>query len=234
MDTYEHDQKLYWNKEVADLLQIGDSTLRRWCLMLEERGYQFMKNEHNQRGFRDHEVLMFRKLKELTKSKGKKLEDALDVVLSMYSSTNQTTLVQSNPASGSPSNDVQNTLAEKIEQVLEINRQLVEYIRTRDDQFLDQIKELNETRLQLAAVSEQKEINERQERITDMITLERIKAKLRKEAFEKWSAKPEAERIRRTGFLGLKKEEDHVARDLFVRNYVDDHLSDYLSKEFKL
>ena len=75
---------------------------------------------------------------------------------------------------------------------------------------------------------------ERQERITDIITRRRVEATLRNEALQLWSTKPEKERIRRTGLFGIKKEEDHAARDLFVMNYIDEHFETRLKKEFNL
>ena len=75
-------------------------------------------------------------------------------------------------------------------------------------------------------------IVERQQRITEMITLERIRGQLRKEALHMWSTKPEEERMKRTGLFGLKKEEDHAARDRFVQGYIDDHLPERLAQEY--
>lgn len=77
-------------------------------------------------------------------------------------------------------------------------------------------------------------LEERQERINDMITRHRVEAALRKEALHLWSTKPENERVKRTGLFGLKKEEDHAARDLFVNEYIDEHFEERLLKEFNL
>lgn len=68
----------------------------------------------------------------------------------------------------------------------------------------------------------------RQERITDMITVERLRSQLRKEALHLWSTKPEDERTKRTGLFGFKKEEDHGKRDLFVNDYISEHISERL------
>src|SRR5690554_8085403 len=44
-----NDKKPYWSKEIADMLGIGTSTLRKWCLILERNGYRFLRDEHDRR-----------------------------------------------------------------------------------------------------------------------------------------------------------------------------------------
>ena len=74
-------EKAYWNHEVAEQLQMGKSTLRRWCLELEKQGYIFSKGEQESRAFTKRDVLILEKIKEL-QSGGKKLEHAIKQVLS--------------------------------------------------------------------------------------------------------------------------------------------------------
>jgi len=73
---------------------------------------------------------------------------------------------------------------------------------------------------------------ERQERITDMITRRRIESQLRKEALELWSQKPESERKIRTGLF--RKEEDINKRDLFIEEYIYDHIEERIKREYDL
>ena len=74
---------------------------------------------------------------------------------------------------------------------------------------------------------------ERKQRISELLILEWEKGQLRGEALEQWSAKPEKERMKRTGLFGLKKEEDHAARDRFVRDYIDANLPDRLVRKYE-
>lgn len=46
VDSYE---KAYTPKEIILTLDIGDSTLRKWCLALEKKGYLFIRNDQNKR-----------------------------------------------------------------------------------------------------------------------------------------------------------------------------------------
>lgn len=71
---------------------------------------------------------------------------------------------------------------------------------------------------------------ERQERMTEMITRRRIESQLRDEALNMWFTKPEEERKRRVGFF--RKEEDHDKREQFVRDHINKHFEERLKKEF--
>jgi hypothetical protein len=73
---------------------------------------------------------------------------------------------------------------------------------------------------------------ERQERLTEMITRRRVEAQLEMEALNKWSTKPEEERKRRVGIF--RKEEDRDKRDQFVKEYVNKRFAERLKKEFEL
>lgn len=70
-------KSVYTTKQVADNLKIVTSTLRKWCLLLEQAGYKFERNEKNQRMFFDSDMLALRNLKELTQQEGMSLENAV-------------------------------------------------------------------------------------------------------------------------------------------------------------
>jgi DNA-binding transcriptional MerR regulator len=69
-------ESAYWSKEVSDILQIADSTLRKWCLSLEKNGYEFVRGTNNSRAFVERDVLLLRRMKELIQSKGVTVENA--------------------------------------------------------------------------------------------------------------------------------------------------------------
>ncbi|MGR9527367.1 hypothetical protein ACSS31_27170 (plasmid) [Priestia megaterium] len=74
-------ERAYWNHEVAEQLDIGTSTLRKWCLELEENEYVFTKGEQESRAFlkRDIDVLM--NMKNEIRNKKKSLKDAAKIAL---------------------------------------------------------------------------------------------------------------------------------------------------------
>lgn len=74
-------ERAYWNHEVAEQLDIGTSTLRKWCLELEENEYVFTKGEQESRAFlkRDIDILMH--MKNEIRNKKKSLKDGAKIAL---------------------------------------------------------------------------------------------------------------------------------------------------------
>ena len=53
---------IYNPGDIADLLQIKESTLRKYALMFEKLGYRFQKNAQNQRWYTEQDVALFKKV----------------------------------------------------------------------------------------------------------------------------------------------------------------------------
>jgi len=91
MSDMEH---AYFGKEVAEVLQIGNSTLRKWCLALEKQGYQFTRGGYNNsRAFLERDILTLRRMKELIQNKSITLETASEIVLSRVQGSERTEVV---------------------------------------------------------------------------------------------------------------------------------------------
>lgn len=84
MTTNNSFEKAYTSMEMSDLLDIGKSTLRKWCLALEENGYQFTKNEHDRRLFLDQDIVALKHFKKLIKTGNMPLKNASDVIISKF------------------------------------------------------------------------------------------------------------------------------------------------------
>lgn len=54
--------RFYWSNEVATILNIGDSTLRKWCLQLERCGVKFLRDENGRRAFNEGDILLLREM----------------------------------------------------------------------------------------------------------------------------------------------------------------------------
>jgi transposase len=76
-----HEIQTYTNKEVSEVLCIGDSTLRKWCLLFEEHGYQFKKDENDRRQLTERDIILLKKFRELKES-GLEQENAVNKILS--------------------------------------------------------------------------------------------------------------------------------------------------------
>lgn len=79
----EETQKAYWAKDIADLLDISTSNLRRWSIDLEKAGYHFYRDEHHRRAYLEKDIMPLKKLKELL-SKNMSKNDAVNAVVAMF------------------------------------------------------------------------------------------------------------------------------------------------------
>lgn len=172
---------VYWNKEVADLLKIGDSTLRKWCILLEERGYVFLKDEQNRRGFRDKDVVLLRRFRDLLKQGGASLENAANAVILTDEAVQETNVVpiEKQERHSFYENEVREhlqkqeqfnqTLLERLdkqqehyETLLKKQQNYIENaIQARDERLIQAVREIQETRLLLAAAEEEERKNKK-------------------------------------------------------------------------
>ena len=74
--------RVYGSKDLEAMLQVKPSTLRRYCKELEEAGYRFSKNERQQRGFFDSDVANLRHFISLIREGGLAYEEAAKIVVS--------------------------------------------------------------------------------------------------------------------------------------------------------
>ena len=54
-------QAVYGSSNIADILHVQESTVRKYCLLLEKSGYEFLKNEQGHRAFFDHDLIVLKK-----------------------------------------------------------------------------------------------------------------------------------------------------------------------------
>ena len=152
-------EKAYWNHEVAERLQMGKSTLRRWCLELEKQGYIFSKGEQESRAFTKQDVLILEKIKEL-QSEGKKLEHAIKQVLSEQEQVLLTS--QITPYSVDIDWQVeraqlkQEVLAEIKKELLSSEQRIFHRLEDRDQLLMQYVREMQETKKVMAVTSQKK------------------------------------------------------------------------------
>ncbi|AJQ62758.1 hypothetical protein BTT_64460 (plasmid) [Bacillus thuringiensis serovar morrisoni str. 4AA1] len=169
----------YWSKEISELLQIGDSTLRKWCIALENQKYIFIRGRNNSRAFVDKDIIVLKRMKELVQEKSINLEVAAQILVAGMNPEERTMGV---PEEERPGNYLQtiNIEAQKLEQILEQQKQQEDFNKAllkkleeqhkyfeermnerekraeeRDNLLLQNIREMQETK-KLIAASEQK------------------------------------------------------------------------------
>ena len=73
---------------------------------------------------------------------------------------------------------------------------------------------------------------QRQERLDNIIIQHRARTELRKQAENEWNTQPEETRIKKVGWF--KKEEDLARKQLFIENYIDENMIEYMKNVMKI
>ncbi|PFS01283.1 hypothetical protein COK55_30695 [Bacillus cereus] len=128
----------YWGSEVAKNLGIGSSTLRKYCLALEEAGYSFERGNNNSRIFYHNDVATIERLVAMRK-KNLRLDQA--IYLAMTSVTKNEVAITEHIK----------TLVERIKQLEQLNLELIQ-------RFDQQSKLLQETDVQHIIREEQRDV----------------------------------------------------------------------------
>jgi DNA-binding transcriptional MerR regulator len=232
-------EKSYWSREVAELLGISDSTLRRYSLILEQNGYRFLRDDNNRRAFLERDVIALRKFQEMAKSSDMTLEDAALAVISAIKEAEIKGIVPS----VAPTTHAINHYNQRYDDMVGKLQQLIEH-NLKQETFnrflLDRLEKqeiiietiLKETQLQLVATQEEELLLERQKRISNMITQKRVESKLETEALELWQQRPESERMKKVFFF--RKEEDKEKKEQFIRVYINNHFEERFKQEYQL
>lgn len=82
VELMNNEQFGYFAKDLAIELEITTSSLRRWSLEFEKEGYEFERNDKNQRIYYERDFKAFRELKRLL-SNSVPFKDAIKAVVSM-------------------------------------------------------------------------------------------------------------------------------------------------------
>ncbi|MED2741861.1 DUF3967 domain-containing protein [Bacillus toyonensis] len=137
----------YWGSEVAKNLGIGSSTLRKYCLALEEVGYSFERGSNNSRIFYHKDVAAIERLVTAMNKKNITLEQAINLVMISVKENNIATVDMDSVAD----KEQIKTLSERIERLEKLNLELIQRL----DQ---QSKLLQETEIQRIIREEQRDV----------------------------------------------------------------------------
>jgi hypothetical protein len=153
----------YSSKEIVDNLGIGDSTLRKWCLALEEQHYSFLRTSQNKRLFIEKDLFVLSQFKILVQDKNLSMNNAAGVIASKYGGdevfSSETEIEQSlSPTINELfSNETLKELKTDMEQLKDMNRMLLkrldeqqtyieERMSKRDELLLQSIRETQDTK----------------------------------------------------------------------------------------
>ncbi|MCM3224024.1 DUF3967 domain-containing protein [Bacillus cereus] len=159
----------YWGSEVAKNLGIGSSTLRKYCLALEEAGYLFERGNNNSRIFYHKDVATIERLVTAMNKKNVTLEQAINLAIANVEENEIATVAIDNVA------DTEHikVLTERIERLEQLNLELIQRLdqqskflqetdakriireEQRDSQLMQVLREIQDSK-RLIAASEQK------------------------------------------------------------------------------
>ncbi|SEG87681.1 DNA-binding transcriptional regulator, MerR family [Bacillus sp. ok061] len=159
----------YWGSEVAKNLGIGSSTLRKYCLALEEAGYPFERGNNNSRIFYHTDVATIERLVTAMNKKSVTLEQAVNLAIASVGENEIATVATESVA------DTEHikALTERIERLEQLNLELIQRLdqqskllqetdaqriireEQRDIQLMQVLREIQDSK-QLVAASEQK------------------------------------------------------------------------------
>jgi DNA-binding transcriptional MerR regulator len=149
----------YSSKEMTAVLGIADSSLRKWCLALEEQQYYFFsRTDNNRRLFTDRDRIVLKKFRELVQVQSMSIQNSAIIVAAKYKDD---AFEQTNSENGVIDNrsgviDLAQ-MKHEIEQLKDLNRELLkrlderdkyidERMGKRDSRIMASLKELKETK----------------------------------------------------------------------------------------
>jgi predicted transcriptional regulator len=140
----DHEIKIvYETHQVANLLQIGRSTVNKYARSMEEQGYVFMKDGKQRRSYIEHDLVVFRALVELL-SKGVEYDSAIKSIVARYkrySGSEPVAVIATSDSSYEIA-----TLNDKLDKLIQVVSQLQhgvnEQIRSEVSELEQQIKEI--------------------------------------------------------------------------------------------
>lgn len=135
-------ERAFWAREVAENLGISESTLRKYCLILERAGYKFLRGDNNRRAFRKKDVEVLKQFKTLA-DQGKKLDEAAVTLVATLDQQEETAVSVVSLA------DTNKTM--QIEKVKEVIKPILE-----QNEMLKQ--ELNELKDRLARLDKKTDV----------------------------------------------------------------------------
>ncbi|AMR06556.1 DUF3967 domain-containing protein [Bacillus thuringiensis] len=129
----------YWGSEVAKNLGIGSSTLRKYCLALEEAGYPFERGNNNSRIFYHKDVATIERLVTAMNKKNVTLEQAINLAMVSVEENEIATVV----TDGVADTEHIKVLTERIGRLEQLNLELIQRL----DQQSKSLQEMDDKRI---------------------------------------------------------------------------------------
>lgn len=159
----------YFSKDVALKLDINASTLRQWTLAMEKEGYEFHRNDKNQRIFYDRDINLLFELKNLIEKtrnrenaiktivSGQKSVDNAEKMLSVHENERDNIIVSKSDLEALIQSSVEKAIEKEREAMFKVfEAKMNDTIEQRDRYLVQQLNQsMEQTRLQIAAAQEE-------------------------------------------------------------------------------
>lgn len=160
--------KVYSPSDIASLLDINTATLRKYSIMLEERGYNIERNSQNHRYYHDKDIITLRRVITASKS-GITLGEAINNIVSIGDDNTYTNVIDN--AETPYNNDVkelkeiiskQNELIQRFAGQLDQQQNYInERLDKHDELLMKSLRDSLEVKKQIAASEEKRSLFDR-------------------------------------------------------------------------
>lgn len=136
--------KEYGTKDIANMVDIAESTVRKYAQALEKAGYRFIKNENGFRIYTDNDVFVFNEVKNLSKKNAMPVERIAKMIV-----FNQKQKIR---------DEAESDTLEKIQSNQQESSDIAQY-DNRFNKLMDQLDKLNMIEDIVKELQEIKEVN---------------------------------------------------------------------------
>ncbi|PEF43535.1 MerR family transcriptional regulator [Bacillus cereus] len=214
-------EKVWRITEFSKLVGRHHNTVYNWFNILEEKGLHETLRTHNTNeklyNTLDLDIALFIKQKRDEKW-------SLDAIIELlpHQFDLRPVPLENQATEVSTQLNLQAT-AEIIEKM--VNKQIEEKIKNIESQYEEKIEHILK-QLPHPEDTEALKIRQRQDRLDNFIIQHRARQELRKQAEGLWNSQPYEKRIKKVGWF--KKEEDLAKKQLFIEQYINDNIIDYM------
>ncbi|MEH7440489.1 DUF3967 domain-containing protein [Neobacillus drentensis] len=150
--------------DVCTLLQVKESTLRKYALLLQDAGYHFATNDKGQRAYYNRDVITLKKLLEIKSSPNMTLEQSVNAVMTWIKQSGvslpATEIQRHNESYNDDIKELreiinqQNILLQKlIEKMDQQQKYIDERLEQRDRTLIESLRESQEVKQQLLQIA---------------------------------------------------------------------------------
>ncbi|PFU87186.1 MerR family transcriptional regulator [Bacillus anthracis] len=223
-DTFE---KAWRITEFSKLVGRHHNTVYNWFNILEEKGLHgtLRTNNTNEKLYNtlDLDIALFIKLKRDEKW-------SLDAIIELL--PHQFELRPVSPENQTSEVSTQLNMQEAAATIEKIVEQKIQmHLQNIELEYQGKFEEAIRAVLPEPEDPEKLKERQRQERLDNIIIQHRARTELRKQAEKEWNTQPEETRIKKVGWF--KKEEDLVSKQLFIENYIDENMIEYMKNVMK-